>query len=276
MATPTKIEITNRIPNKSKHAPCVKAMPDRKCWITDDSGKCIHLIDQTGKVLQKEDLDEQLLGSEVHIFEVNSDGGFYVQTQECFDKYIHSYSSGEEHFEDFVDLELFTAWSIQMNQDGKVVTAQQCEDEDGKCVIYDASGEEVLVIQQDDNGDPIFDYPISAIENKNGDICVADLYKPGVFIFSKEGKFKSLFSGPSCVTFRPHSLACDSNSNILILDEINKRVDVIDKDGVYVSKLMDSSDGLVHPDTISMAEDGILWISQYEADTLVVEYKGPL
>ena len=192
MASPNKIKIMNRIPNKSNHAPCVKAMPDKKCWITDDSGKCLHLIDHTGKVVQKEDLDEQLSGSEVHIFQVTPDGNFYVQSQESFDKYIHSYSPGDEHFGDFVDLDLFTAWSMQMAKDGNVITAQTSEEDDGKCVIYDASGEEVLVIQQDDKGDPIFDYPNCAIENNNGDICVADLYKPGVFIFSKDGKFKSV------------------------------------------------------------------------------------
>ncbi|KAK3084420.1 hypothetical protein FSP39_013255 [Pinctada imbricata] len=272
-STGRKVKILSKIKTDSDNTPCIKALPNHRCWMTSTGRKGLVLIDKAGTQQREIDLSECY--NEVFNFDMDKEENAYFQTMETMDHNLYKYDNAEGEIEDFDEIWPFDAWGIHVTKDGGILTAQNSEEEDGKCVLYTSGGEESMVIQYKGENDPYFDYPIDVTDLNTGDICVADLYKPGVFIFDKEGELKTLYSGSNLnllKNYHPHSVACDSSDNIFILDKENKRIDIIDKDGVYVCELMTECDGLMDPDSISIAEDGVMWVTQYKNETLVIEY----
>ncbi|XP_022310438.2 uncharacterized protein LOC111115850 isoform X2 [Crassostrea virginica] len=92
-------------------------------------------------------------------------------------------------------------------------------------------------IQWDEQGKPLFSSGGSLNENRNFDICVADVDARSVVVVSAAGKLRFRYTGPDSTpreSFFPRGITTDSHGNILTSDYYNNRIHIIDQDGHFL------------------------------------------
>ena len=92
------------------------------------------------------------------------------------------------------------------------------------------------IIQNDDQGYPLYASAGCLSENRNLDICVADGDANAVVVVSAAGKLRFRYTGPPStpqVSFRISGITTDSQGNILTSDPDNHRIHIIDQDGQF-------------------------------------------
>ena len=108
-----------------------------------------------------------------------------------------------------------------------------------KVVRYSASKEKQS-IQWDDQGQPLFSSYANIkylTENRNLDICVADLRAKAIVVVSTNGKLRFKYTGPFSLTknpLEPWGITTDSQSRILATDRNNDCIHILDKDGNFL------------------------------------------
>nr|XP_022316868.1 uncharacterized protein LOC111120448 [Crassostrea virginica] len=108
-----------------------------------------------------------------------------------------------------------------------------------KVVRYSGS-EQKQSIQWDDQGEQLYRTGFEnkyLNENRNLDICVADIDARAVVVVSAAGNLRFIYTPlPSTPgeSFFPAGITTDSQANILICDANNNRVHIIDQDGHFL------------------------------------------
>jgi hypothetical protein len=138
----------------------------------------------------------------------------------------------------------------------------------GKVVLYNSNGKHVLTIQHDNNSQMLYSNPLYIRENKNGDIIVSDWVCRAVVVTDRVGKHRFFYTGPPPLSkLQPLGICTDALSPILVCDYHTNGVQMIDKDGHFLSVLLRPYQpyGLEYDD-----KTHLLSVGQLETNTLRV------
>ena len=102
-------------------------------------------------------------------------------------------------------------------------------------------------------------------QNGNGDYIIANVDR--IVCVNREGKFRWQYR----VNDDVYGLVCDKYSNVIIAEFYNKKITLLDKDGVFVQTLLTAEDGIEMPSSLSIDWFGNLWVGQCD-DIKIFKY----
>ncbi|XP_078327693.1 uncharacterized protein LOC111105198 [Crassostrea virginica] len=110
-----------------------------------------------------------------------------------------------------------------------------------KVMRYDNTGKYKQTIPHDDNTPhTLYKLPYFITENNNGDVLVSDFYRRAVVVTSGEGVHRFSYTGPPSGSrlFRPLGICTDVMSHILVSDSYTDTVQMLDRDGQFLSYVL--------------------------------------
>ncbi|XP_065932193.1 uncharacterized protein [Magallana gigas] len=143
----------------------------------------------------------------------------------------------------------------------------------GKVTRYNQSGQLTQTIQNNNTGRGLYSYPNYITENNNGDVVVSD--RGAVVVTERGGRHRFSYTGhPSGSGLWPCGICTDALSHILVCDVITHTVQMIDKDGQFLSRLLTESQELGKPWSLSYdVNTHRLWVgSPYNNKVCVYRY----
>ncbi|XP_078311496.1 uncharacterized protein LOC144618741 [Crassostrea virginica] len=113
----------------------------------------------------------------------------------------------------------------------------------GKVMRYDNTGKHKQTIPHDDNTPhTLYKSPVYITENNNGDVLVSETlsnFHGAVVVTSGEGVHRFSYTGPpSGSGLRPLGICTDVMSHILVSDGITSTVQMLDRDGQFLSYVL--------------------------------------
>nr|XP_034318493.1 uncharacterized protein LOC117686817 isoform X2 [Crassostrea gigas]XP_034318494.1 uncharacterized protein LOC117686817 isoform X2 [Crassostrea gigas] len=126
--------------------------------------------------------------------------------------------------------------------------------ETGKVTRYNQSGQLTQTIKHD-TGRGLYRKPRNITENNNGDVVVS--MSSAVVVTERGGRHRFSYTGhPSGSRLGPHGICTDALSHILVCDYTTHTVQMLDKDGQFLSHLLTKSE-----------EMGVPWGLSYDVNT---------
>nr|XP_034309352.1 uncharacterized protein LOC117683690 [Crassostrea gigas] len=138
-----------------------------------------------------------------------------------------------------------------------------------KVTRYNQSGQLTQTIQHDNTGRGLYSIPLYVTENNNGDVVVSDLYKDyvsgAVVVTERGGRHRFSYTGhPSGSGLEPCGICTDALSHILVCDGKTKTVQMLDKDGQFLSHLLTESQEMGEPYSLSYdVNTHRLWVGSW-------------
>nr|XP_034319750.1 uncharacterized protein LOC105342926 isoform X1 [Crassostrea gigas]XP_034319751.1 uncharacterized protein LOC105342926 isoform X1 [Crassostrea gigas]XP_034319752.1 uncharacterized protein LOC105342926 isoform X1 [Crassostrea gigas] len=146
----------------------------------------------------------------------------------------------------------------------------------GKVTRYNQSGQLTQTIQHNKTERGLYSYPIYITENNNGDVVVSD-YDHGsgaVVVTERGGRHRFSYTGhPSGSRLFPRGICTDALSHILVCDGTTNTVQMINKDGQFLSHLLTKSQEMGVPYSLSYdVNTHRLWVGSYNNKVCVYRY----
>jgi hypothetical protein len=139
----------------------------------------------------------------------------------------------------------------------------------GKVVRYSSTGHHILTIHQD-KGQTLYSYPRYITENRNGDIIVSDVNLNALVVTTCGGRHRFSYTGPSSgEELWPRGICTDALSHILVCDGNSNTVQIIDKDGHFLSLLLTQQHGIDRPGSLDYDDrTHLLWVGSDDANVV--------
>ncbi|XP_052681678.1 uncharacterized protein LOC128162487 [Crassostrea angulata] len=118
----------------------------------------------------------------------------------------------------------------------------------GKVTRYNKSGQLTQTMQHDNTGLRLYSQPHYITDNNNGDVVVSDFLSGAVVVTERGGRHRFSYTGhPSGSGLWPRGICTDALSHILVCDDRTKTVQMLDKDGQFLSHLLTESQEMGRP-----------------------------
>nr|XP_022337263.1 uncharacterized protein LOC111133295 [Crassostrea virginica] len=164
---------------------------------------------------------------------------------------------------------------------GDLLVAMYRYDEDtdthtGKVMRYDNTGKHKQTIPHNDNTPhDLYWLPGYTTENNNGDVLVSDWFRGAVVVTSGEGVHRFSYTGPppSGSRLDPWGICTDVMSHILVSDLITHTVQMLDRDGQFLSYLLTTPSPGIRDSPFSLSYDvtnHVLYVGSRYNNTLSV------
>nr|XP_034321357.1 uncharacterized protein LOC105324242 isoform X2 [Crassostrea gigas] len=145
----------------------------------------------------------------------------------------------------------------------------------GKVTRYNQSGQLTQTIQYHNTGRRLYSDPIYITENNNGDVVVSDYIDYGsgaVVVTERGGRHRFSYRGhPSGSRLVPCGICTDALSHILVCDDITHTVQMINKDGRFLSHLLTKSQEMDRPWGLSYdVNTHRLWVGSVDNNKVCV------
>ncbi|XP_052694762.1 uncharacterized protein LOC128173076 [Crassostrea angulata] len=141
----------------------------------------------------------------------------------------------------------------------------------GKVTRYNQSGQLTQTIQNDNTGRGLYSRPYYITENNNGDVVVSD-WLTAVVVTERGGRHRFSYTGhPSGSGLLPHGICTDALSHILVCDGRTETVQMLNKDGQFLSHLLTESQEMGRPRGLSYdVNTHRLWVGSWDNNKVCV------
>ncbi|XP_052680102.1 uncharacterized protein LOC128160821 [Crassostrea angulata] len=154
-------------------------------------------------------------------------------------KTVNKVKNGQ--MEELITLQGWTPDNLSVTSIGDLLVTMYSDGyTQSKLVRYSGSTEK-QTIQFDHEGKPLYSRNNNSkyiTENRNHDICVADMNAGAVVVANQDGEFRWRYTGYHSVTkskpLKPHGITSDSQSRILTADGNNRCIHILDQDGQFL------------------------------------------
>uniref|UniRef100_K1Q322 Tripartite motif-containing protein 2 n=1 Tax=Magallana gigas TaxID=29159 RepID=K1Q322_MAGGI len=135
---------------------------------------------------------------------------------------------------------------------------------------YNKSGQPTHTIEHDNTGLELYSEPHYMTENKNGDVVVSDY--SAVVVTEHGGRHRFSYTGhPSGSELQPRGICTDALSHILVCDYKTKTLQMLDRDGQFLSHLLTKSQEMGEPWSLSYdVNTHRLWVGSGDKNTVVI------
>lgn len=121
-----------------------------------------------------------------------------------------------------------------------------------KVARYNKVGNLTQSIQHDNTGLDLYKEPCYITENSNRDVVVCNIYHGSLFgsvvVTDHEGQHRFSYKRhPSGSKIKPHGICTDVMLHIIVCDEISNSVQLLDRDGIFLSHLLIRPSGIFKP-----------------------------
>lgn len=223
--------------------------------ITSKSGETIHHIDGLRSDARSGSHSMNLSREELFYIEKDYNivklSKYKEKTKTTFIKYIQETDSA------------WRPWCLYCSQitDDVLVGMKKLDRIQGKVIRYNNLGEEIQEIQHNEIGSDIYSTPRYITENINGDVVVSDS-TGAVVVTYREGRHRFSYKGhPPESKLSPLGICTDTLSHILVCDELTHAVQILDKDGNFLSNLLIKPSGIVSPSCLCYDVNAdLLWV----------------
>ncbi|XP_065931750.1 uncharacterized protein [Magallana gigas] len=144
----------------------------------------------------------------------------------------------------------------------------------GKVTRYNQSGQLSHTIQNDNTGLRLYSEPIYITENNNGDVVVSDCIglSGAVVVTELGGRHRFSYTRhPSGSVLEPRGICTDALSHILVCDDRTNTVQMLDRDGQFLSHLLIRPSGIFTPHSLSYdVNTHRLWVGSPSNNTVVI------
>ncbi|XP_065937096.1 uncharacterized protein [Magallana gigas] len=147
----------------------------------------------------------------------------------------------------------------------------------GKVTRYNQSGQLTQTIQYHNTGQGLYSIPHYITENNNGDVVVSDsinIMFGTVVVTERGGRHRFSYTGPpSGSRLDPIGICTDALSHILVCDSRTNTVQMLDKDGQFLSHLLTKSQEMGVPLSLSYdVNTHRLWVGSWYNKVCVYRY----
>ncbi|XP_052683884.1 tripartite motif-containing protein 2-like [Crassostrea angulata] len=142
----------------------------------------------------------------------------------------------------------------------------------GKVTRYNQSRQLTQTIEHDNTGRGLYSEPLYITENNNGDVVVSDYESYAVVVTEHGGRHRFSYTGhPSGSGLRPCGICTDALSHILVCDDRTNTVQMLDRDGQFLSHLLIRPSGIFSPYSLSYdVNTHRLWVGSRDNNTVVI------
>ncbi|XP_052692430.1 uncharacterized protein LOC128170709 [Crassostrea angulata] len=148
--------------------------------------------------------------------------------------------------------------------------------ETGKVTRYNQSGQLTQTIQYHNTGRGLYSEPHYITENNNGDVVVSefDYGSRAVVVTDRGGRHRFSYTGhPSGSGLWPYGICTDALSHILVCDGRTETVQMLNRDGQFLSHLLTKSQEMGEPRSLSYDDNThLLWVGSVYNKVCVYRY----